>query len=99
LELTSDEQLCELRVQDYVPSTSCGDYMVKVAKFIDEMLEKYYQLPPFYNAKDRQDLIGHMVIGLAPHTSGGVLCRLLGFRPDQRRLRTSVLPRRQTPQC
>jgi len=23
-ELTSDEQVCELRVQDYVPSISCG---------------------------------------------------------------------------
>jgi DNA polymerase II large subunit len=80
-ELTSDEQICELKVQDYVPSISCGDYFVKVARFIDEMLEKYYQLAPFYNAKDRQDLIGHMVIGLAPHTSGGVLCRLLGFTP------------------
>ena len=81
VELTSDEQICELKVQDYVPSISCGDYLVKVANFIDEMLVKYYQLAPFYNVKDRQDLIGHMVIGLAPHTSGGVLCRLLGFTP------------------
>ncbi|MDD1743449.1 MAG: DNA polymerase II large subunit, partial [Methanomassiliicoccales archaeon] len=78
-DLISEEQICELKVQDYVPSTSCGDYLVKVAQFIDDMLERYYQLPPFYNAKDRNDLIGHMVIGLAPHTSGGVLCRLLGF--------------------
>ena len=51
-----------------------GDYLVKVANFIDEMLVNYYQLSPFYSAKDRHDLIGHMVIGLAPHTSGGVLC-------------------------
>jgi DNA polymerase II large subunit len=78
-ELVSDEQLCELRVQDYIPSRSCGDYLVKVARFIDDMLERYYGLPAFYKVEGRDDLIGHMVIGLAPHTSGGVLCRLIGY--------------------
>ena len=80
-ELTSDEQVCEVKVQDYIPSESCGDYLVKVARFIDDMLVRYYDLPAFYNVSTRDDLIGHMVIGLAPHTSGGVLCRLLGFTP------------------
>lgn len=80
-ELVSEEQLCELRVQDYVPSESCGDYLVKVAQFIDDMLVRYYDLPAFYNVTGREQLVGHMVIGLAPHTSGGVLCRLLGFTP------------------
>jgi DNA polymerase II large subunit len=78
-ELVSDDQICEVKVQDYIPSQSCGDYLVKVANFIDDLLVRYYQLPAFYNAKTRDDLVGHMVIGLAPHTSGGVLCRLLGF--------------------
>jgi len=78
-ELVSDEQLCELFVQDYITSNSCGDYFVKVAQFIDEMLVKFYELPAFYQVTDRQGLIGHMAIGLAPHTSGGVLCRLIGF--------------------
>ena len=34
-ELTDPEQVCELRVQDILPSISCGDYMVKIADFID----------------------------------------------------------------
>jgi len=78
-ELTSPEQVCELRVQDIIPSISCGDYLVKIASFVDDLLEKYYGQPRFYNAKGRDDLIGHLTIGLAPHTSGGILCRIIGY--------------------
>ena len=78
-DLVDDQQICELRVQDFVGSRSCGDYLVKVANFIDEMLVKHYGLETFYNLKNREDLIGHLGVGLAPHTSGGVLCRFIGF--------------------
>ena len=77
--LTDAEQLCELKVQDIVPAEACGDYMVKVSRFIDDMLEKHYGLERFYNAADRKDLLGHLAIGLAPHTSGGILCRIIGY--------------------
>ena len=79
VELTSPDQVCELRVQDIIPSESCGDYMVKVADFVDDLLEKYYGLSKFYNARNRGDLIGQLTIGLAPHTSGGILCRMIGY--------------------
>jgi DNA polymerase II large subunit len=36
-------------------------------------------MEPFYNVKERSDLIGHLVAGLAPHTSAGVLGRIVGF--------------------
>ncbi|MCK4266740.1 MAG: DNA polymerase II large subunit, partial [Thermoplasmata archaeon] len=78
-ELESQDQLCELRVQDFISSRTCGDYLVKVARFVDEMLVKHYGLEPFYDVEKRDDLIGHMGMGLAPHTSGGVLCRFIGF--------------------
>lgn len=77
--LTSPEQVCELKVQDIVPSVSCGDFMVNVAKFVDDELVKFYKMEAFYKAKDRSDLIGQLTIGLAPHTSGGILCRLIGY--------------------
>ncbi len=79
VELTSPEQVCELKVQDIIPSESCGDYMVKVATFTDDLLEKLYGQSRFYNATSRDDLIGHLAIGLAPHTSGGILCRIIGY--------------------
>ena len=53
--------------------------MIKVAQFIDDLLTKLYGLPAFYSDKTRDDLVGHLVIGLAPHTSAGVLARIVGF--------------------
>ncbi|MDR0887853.1 MAG: DNA polymerase II large subunit [Candidatus Methanoplasma sp.] len=77
--LTSVEQICELKVQDVIPSRTCGDYMVKVATFIDDELEKFYGLERFYNVNSRDELIGHITFGLAPHTSGCILCRIIGY--------------------
>ena len=77
--LTDGEQLCELKVQDFIPADSCGNHLVKVAKFIDDTLEKLYGMERFYNVNARDDLIGHLGIGLAPHTSGGILCRIIGY--------------------
>lgn len=77
--LTDGGQICELKVQDMIPADVCGDYMVKVSRFLDDMLEKHYGLERFYNAKERGDLLGHLAIGLAPHTSGGILCRIIGY--------------------
>ncbi|WP_457549433.1 DNA polymerase II large subunit [Archaeoglobus sp.] len=78
-ELKSDEQIVELKPQDIVISKSCAEYLVKVAKFIDDLLVKFYGLEPYYNVEKPEDLIGHLVIGLAPHTSAGVLGRIIGF--------------------
>jgi DNA polymerase II large subunit len=52
-----------------------------VSNFIDDLLVKYYKQPPYYEAKTKEDLIGSLVIGLAPHTSAGVLGRVIGFTP------------------
>lgn len=77
--LRESDQLCELKVQDVILPKKCGDYLVRVAQFVDELLEKFYGLPPFYRVKTRDDLVGHLVVGLAPHTSVGVLGRIIGF--------------------
>ncbi len=77
--LLSPSQVVELKAQDILVSDSCAEYMVKVAQFLDELLEKCYGLPPFYRVQTRDDLLGHLVIGLAPHTSAGVLARIVGF--------------------
>jgi len=73
------DQLCELKTQDVVIPTECAKYFVRVASFLDELLEKIYGLPAYYNVKRTDDLMGHLVIGLAPHTSVGILGRIIGF--------------------
>ena len=77
--LERDDQIVELKVQDVILSYEAGRYLLKVARFIDDLLEKFYGLPRFYNAEKMEDLIGHLVIGLAPHTSAGIIGRIIGF--------------------
>ncbi|MEM1565696.1 MAG: DNA polymerase II large subunit [Candidatus Bathyarchaeia archaeon] len=77
--LTSPDQICELKIQDIVIPVKCAEYFVRVANFLDELLVKVYGLPPYYNVKNIDDLVGHLVVGLAPHTLVGVLGRIIGF--------------------
>jgi len=77
--LTDPDQVCELKVQDVVVPLKCAEYFVRVANFLDELLEKVYELPPYYKVKRVDDLVGHLAVGLAPHTSVGILGRIIGF--------------------
>ncbi len=77
--LTEDSQLLELKPQDIVIPFKCASYFVKVAKFIDELLVKFYGQQPYYKVEKEEDLVGCLVIGLAPHTSAGILGRIVGF--------------------
>ncbi|MBO7733425.1 MAG: DNA polymerase II large subunit, partial [Methanobrevibacter sp.] len=77
-DIVSEDQIIELKVQDIVVSDNCGEYLVGVANFVDDLLERYYGMERFYNVKDKSDLIGHLIAGLAPHTSAGVLGRIVG---------------------
>ncbi|AIJ05382.1 DNA polymerase II large subunit [Methanocaldococcus bathoardescens] len=78
-ELVDGEQVVELKPQDVIIPESCAEYFVKVANFIDDLLEKFYNMERFYNVKKKEDLIGHLVIGMAPHTSAGMVGRIIGY--------------------
>ena len=88
-ELVSEEQILELKPQDIVipccPEIDdpCDRFLLKTAAFIDELLEKVYGIKPYFNFKTRQDLVGCLLIGLAPHTSAGSVCRVIGFSKNQ----------------
>ncbi len=77
--ITSCEQIINLFPQDVIVSYDCANYLLKISKYIDHLLEKYYGSNPYYNAKNIHDLIGTLIIGLAPHTSAGILGRIIGF--------------------
>ena len=78
-ELTSDSQLLELFPQDFIVARNAADYFVRAAQFIDDLLVRYYGVEPFYHVEKPDDLIGHLICALAPHTSGGVLSRIIGW--------------------
>jgi len=77
--LNNPNQICELNIQDVVIPRSAGEYFLQIAGFIDELLSKVYKLPIFYNVKKPDDLIGHLILGLAPHTCVSILGRIVGF--------------------
>jgi DNA polymerase II large subunit len=77
--LTDVDQLVELEPQDLIVSHSCGLYLTQLAQFVDDELVRLYNLDPFYRANRPEDLRGHLVTALAPHTSGAVAGRLIGY--------------------
>ncbi len=77
--LEKEDQLVELKHQDVIINKRGADYLLNVAKFVDDLLVRYYGMEPFYNAGSTDDMIGQSVITLSPHTSAGVLGRIIGF--------------------
>ncbi|MEE8632300.1 MAG: DNA polymerase II large subunit [Candidatus Bathyarchaeia archaeon] len=77
--LQQEEQICELKMQDIVIPRKNSEYFLRVARFLDELLEKLYGQRKLYDLRQEADLVGHLVIGLAPHTCVGILGRIIGF--------------------
>jgi len=77
--LRHDDQLVELKVQDVVLSEGAAEHMLHTGAFVDDLLEQYYGLEPFYDFEERDDLVGELVFGMAPHTSAATVGRVIGF--------------------
>ncbi len=77
--LTHPDQLFELKVQDIVLSNGAAEHMLQTADFVDDLLEQYYGLDRYYEFDDRDDLVGELVFGMAPHTSAATVGRVVGF--------------------
>ena len=77
--LESDSQILELFPQDFIPSSKGIGHFINTCNYIDELLIRFYETESFYNVETAEDLVGLLTIALAPHTSGGVLCRIIGF--------------------
>ena len=88
--LEHDDQVFELLPQDVIlpdcdvsPDEGASTVLSRIADFIDNELTAFYGLAPFYKIKAPADLIGHLVVALAPHTSAGIVCRIIGFSKTQ----------------
>jgi DNA polymerase II large subunit len=77
--LRHDDQLVELKVQDVVLSDGAAEHMMRTADFVDDLLEQYYGMERFYEIDEREELVGELVFGMAPHTSAAVVGRVVGF--------------------
>lgn len=81
--LKNDDQIIELFVQDIILPNAASEHFFNTSKFLDELLVKFYKINSFYNLNNKEDICGHLVIGLAPHTSVGIIGRIIGFTNSQ----------------
>jgi len=88
--LVTSNQLVELKIQDVIIPKECGESLVLVCQYLDRELIKLFGHPPFYNVRNTTDLVGHLIIGLAPHTSVGIVGRIIGYTNTQVCLGTAV---------
>lgn len=77
--ITNNEQIIEIRMQDVIIPYESGKFLISTCKYLDILLEKFYGKSPFYKVKNLEGLVGHLIIGLAPHTSVGIVGRIIGF--------------------
>ncbi len=78
-ELRDANQMLELMPQDMIIHEEAGTFFVRVMQFIDELLQRFYKAQPYFNAKLKDDLIGQLLLGLAPHTSAAIVGRVIGY--------------------
>lgn len=76
--LVSENQILELKPQDIVLSRKAAEHLLKVARYIDDLLH-YAGMEKLYNFKSINDLLGQLVAGLSPHTYVAVVARIIGF--------------------
>ncbi len=89
-DLINNDQVLEIKPQDVIlpacqisPDEPSDDVLLRTTKFIDDCLVKIYGLKPYYDIRSKSDLVGHYIIGLAPHTSAGMVGRIIGFSQSQ----------------
>ncbi len=84
--LVDEDQILELMPHDIILPSSpeshderADDVFIKISKFVDDLLSRFYGLEKFYNIKTREDLVGHLGVCMSPHNCAGVICRFIGF--------------------
>jgi DNA polymerase II large subunit len=88
--LTKPTQLLEILPQDVIlpdctntPDEKASDFIINVGNFIDELLINLYSQKPIYKFKTKEDTIGHLIVSIAPHTSCGIIGRIIGYSKNQ----------------
>ncbi|MDP1695627.1 MAG: DNA polymerase II large subunit [archaeon] len=88
--LENKEQILELFPHDVIlpacPDSldeKADDVVYKITQFIDDELDKIYKLGKFFNANKKEDVIGTLVVCIAPHICTATVGRVIGFSKNQ----------------
>ena len=85
-DLTEAKEKCPMRILAYCLMPNHYHLIVYSAK--DNGIPIYMQklnlgFAKYYNLKNKEDLVGHLVTCMAPHNCAGVICRIIGFSKVQ----------------
>ncbi len=88
--LISSDQICTLYPHDVI-LPSCPDTqderadqaLMNIARFVDDELEKLYKKPKYFSIQSKEDIIGHLVVCIAPHICTATVGRIIGFSKNQ----------------
>jgi len=88
--LENDEQLIEMFPHDVLlpscPETAderADDVVFNIAKFLDDELENLYGVEKYFNANKKEDIVGQLVVCIAPHICTATVGRIIGFTKAQ----------------
>jgi len=88
--LVNEDQVLELKPQDVIlsscpesPDEGADEVIFRIGNFVDGILTKLYGQKAYYNYAGKSDTVGSIVIGLAPHTSAGIVGRIIGYSKTQ----------------
>ena len=88
--LEDEEQILELFPHDVIlpacpvsDDERADDVILRICNFVDDELEKIYNLGRFFNVRKREDLIGILVACIAPHICTATVGRIIGFSKTQ----------------
>ncbi|MFC1751460.1 DNA polymerase II large subunit, partial [Pseudomonadota bacterium] len=89
-DLTNSDQILEIKPQDIILPKCIGaggdgadEVFFHTTKFVDELLERFYKMKPHFNLGSKDELVGNLLLVLAPHTSAAILGRIIGFFDGQ----------------
>ncbi len=88
--LENKEQILELFPHDVIlpacPDSldeKADDVVYKITQFIDDELDKIYKLGKFFNVNKKEDVVGTLVVCIAPHICTATVGRVIGFSKNQ----------------
>jgi len=88
--LKKETQILEIFPQDVIlpncdksTDEKSSDFIINTSKFIDELLKELYNKNPIHNFKTKENTIGELIVSLAPHTSAGIIGRIIGYSNTQ----------------
>lgn len=88
--LENEEQILLLFPHDVLlPACTEGDdekaddVFFKITKFVDDELEYLYKLPRYFNGKKKEEVVGQLVVCIAPHICTATVGRIIGFVKSQ----------------